>query len=280
MARIPLLDLVQDSKKPPAWILPDILAQDSIICLAGVAGIGKSVFCYALSIAVAAELPFLGRQTVQRKVLYLDEENGPANQPTYFTWAWRGLGSPNLESLESSLRIERQTIYAYQGRWADAIAEISRECRPGLIILDTTTPICRIKDENDNAEATRIIQALRYIQAAAGAHTTIIALRHARVEKERGAHGEVVGVHRKMRGATAWEGSTDGVLFHLGYPGASKRDGLRTTYLTSDKTRAFGLREDLIITPHWVYGPEGEKGLELAGNFAPQVNLSSIESTD
>src|SRR5262249_16591536 len=72
-----LPSLVTDSTAPPAWLITDLFYQSSLICLAGVPGVGKSLFSYAAAIAVASGRPFLGLSTKQTRVLYFDEENGP-----------------------------------------------------------------------------------------------------------------------------------------------------------------------------------------------------------
>lgn len=261
-----LESLITESNQPPKWLIKDFLYQNSIICLAGVPGVGKSVLSYTAAIAVASGRPFLGLEATQGRVLYLDEENGPASQPTYFKWAWRGLDCPPLEELALSLRVGQNAMLSYNGPWTDLMLQEVRSFRPNLIIFDTATKCFRVKDENDNAEATRIMSALSLIQAAADASTTILILKHARLVHD--SRNEFPDRY-KMRGASAWDGSSDGVMFHLADPGRPPA-GLRPTHLIPDKTRAFGLRHRLNITASWTSPDPLDSGIKLFGHFQPE----------
>jgi RecA-family ATPase len=240
----------------------DLLYQQSLICIAGVPGVGKSVLSYSLAIAIATGRPFLGLETTVGRVLYFDEENGPANMPTYLRWSWRGMGCPDLSTLSLNLRIGQNAILSHNGTWLDCMLEQVREFRPNLIICDTSSACFRLHDENDNAEASRVIGGLRLVQAAANNSTSILILRHARVERDpKGSSPD----RYKMRGASAWAGASDGVIFHLAPAG--NYHGLRPTYLLPDKTRAFGLRTQLTILPSWTSDDKSVAGIELAGRL-------------
>jgi RecA-family ATPase len=256
-----LESLITESTEPPRWLVRDLLYQQSLICIAGVPGVGKSVFSYSLAVAVASGQSFLGLPTAQGKVLYFDEENGPANMPTYFRWAYVGAGSPPLDPLSLSLFVGQNAILSDPSGWFNLCLAKAREYRPSLIIFDTSSSCFRITDENDNAEASRVVGNLRLIQAAADNHTSIIILRHARVEYDKDNKRTLY----KMRGATAWAGATDGIIFHLAPAG--NYHGLRPTYLLPDKTRAYGLRGKLTISPVWTCEDSSTRGIELAGKF-------------
>jgi len=257
-----LESLISESAAPPKWLVKDLLYQQSLICIAGVPGVGKSVFAYSLAVAVASGRNFLDLEVNQGRVLYLDEENGPANQPTYLKWAWKGMGEPSLEALSTNLRIGQNAILSHPAGWFACVGEEARAFRPNLIICDTSSSCFRVNDENDNAEASKLIAGLRLVQVAANNDTTILILRHARIERDaKGRHPD----RFKMRGASAWAGATDGVMFHLAPAG--NYHGLRPTYIIPDKTRAFGLRSKLIITPTWTSDDHKDRGIKLAGRF-------------
>jgi hypothetical protein len=65
---------VQKQGKQP-FLLQDHIARNSITLMVGDSGLGKSPFNYELGICIASGLPFLGIQTVQGRVLYLDYED-------------------------------------------------------------------------------------------------------------------------------------------------------------------------------------------------------------
>ena len=76
-----------------------------------------------------------------------------------------------------------------------------------------------------------------------------IALKHAKVDHENGRY--------TLRGAKAWEGSVDSIVYQIKSAGAPRSDGLAITKLQPAKTRAFGLRDPVHINPSWVNNREG-----------------------
>ena len=225
---------------------------------------GKSVLGYTAAIAVAAGLPLLNLPTAQARVLYFDEENSLPDAQQYFKWSWRGLDGPDTALIDAAVRFEHFTLSSYNGPWWEGMAQAAREHRPGLIIIDTATPACRVHDENDNAEATKVVQALRRVQLAADCNTSLLILKHARV-----THDPIGNEYRTVRGAKAWMGAADGVIYHVASRGFPRADGLRCTHLEPYKTRAFGLRQSLQISPTWTTSLEdSNRGIVLSGAFS------------
>ena len=127
-----------------------------------------------------------------------------------------------------------------------AMRSALRQHQPGLVIVDTCSPAFHIQDENDNAEASRVINELRQMRHEfAHPSMTYLLLKH---EKQR----DDITHRRTVRGAKAWLGAVDQTLYHVIPRGARRRkDGLRRTQLEPDKLRAFALRSRLSIEPEW-----------------------------
>lgn len=256
MRETKLSEIVTRPSRPPDWLLPGILHRGTMVVLAGQPGVGKSVLSLTLTLAKATGYPFLGRDLEPGRVLYFDEENSQPDFEEYIRWAWRGLGKPPARLLDKNIQMERFSLSEksgqFQGHYKHMI-DCAREFQPELVVIDTATPACQIKDENDNAMATEAIQRLRAVQSVAP-NSCILILKHARVDNESGTH--------TVRGAKAWVGATDATIFHMGLGGAPRADGLRNSQLVPEKIRAFGLQSTLKIHPEWV-DQEGEKGLQL-----------------
>jgi len=237
----------------PEWIVKDMLPRGTMVVLAGEAGAGKSFLSYSLAYAAALGLPFLGFPTAPTKVLYFDEENGDPDFLQYNQWAWAALGCPDISILDDRLRLEHHSLL---GGWKMAMRKALRDHKPGLTIIDTCTPAFHIQDENDNAEASRIIHELRDMRHEfADDSMTYLLLKH---EKQR----DDTSHRRTIRGAKTWLGSCDQTLYHVIPRGARRRkDGLRRTQLEPDKLRAFALRSRLSIEPEW--SEASPKGLIL-----------------
>lgn len=226
----------------PDWIVKDMIPRGTMVILAGEAGAGKSTLCYVMAYAVSCGMPFLGHATHPTNVLYFDEENGEPDWLQYNQWAWAGLGCPSTDLLDERLRLEH---FSLVGGWKEVMAKAIKEHQPGLVIVDTASPAFHVKDENDNAEATRIMQVLRHLRQL-GDKTTFIVLKH---EKHQDSHGPAES-RRTIRGAKAWMGAFDQVIFHVICNGAKRRkDGTRLTQLEPDKLRAFALRHRIRIDP-------------------------------
>ena len=250
MARIPLSRVLTETPPEPEWLVPGLLCKGTMIVLAGGAGVGKSVLCYTLAMALASGRPFLGRALAPTRVLYIDQENSLPDLTEYLHWVWRGLGEPSVAEIDTRLRIEHFSLSAAGAGRYNRMRGMAAEHNPELIVLDTTAPVCQLEDENDNAEASRAIRELRTVQSAAGNACTILLLKHAKLVTQERADDEAP-VRHTIRGAKTWSGELDGTLFHVARPGRPRKDGLRPTQLEPDKIRAFGLQETLEITASW-----------------------------
>jgi RecA-family ATPase len=223
-----------------------------MIVLAGSPGAGKSFLSYSLAVAGAVGAPFLGSTPESPfRTLYFDEENAPEDAAEYLRWTWNGLQRPSVAQIEANLwhyGLQLSRLPNSLAR-AEFMASAAAALRPDLIIIDTATPVCRIEDENDNAEASRAIAFLRRLRAVAAPNCTLLILKHMRIDKDSG--------HRDIRGAKAWSGECDGILFQEKAPGKPfpiLGRKFSSTRLSPQKTRAFGLQFPLKITPAEVSG--------------------------
>ena len=232
-------ELLEQPVVEPHWIVHDMIDRGTLILLAGEAGAGKSFLSYQLAYCVATGLPFLGFQTVPTPVLYFDEENARHHVQQYCQWIWRGLGKPEVPALDIMFHLHS---FGLDERWPSQMRELAGDLHPGLIVVDTATPALHIENENDNAEAARVIGRLRSVQRIAANETTVLVLKH---EKQR----DDTTHRRTVRGAKAWEGACDAILYQAKRPGKPRKNGWSTTRLEPGKLRAFGLRAAVDIDP-------------------------------
>lgn len=253
--RIELETILTAEDKEPDHVVQGLIYQGQMLVMAGEPGVGKSFLMYTMGMSIAADLAFLGRRTTHGPVLYFDEENSRPDLQQYLKWIWRGLGQPNIEEVAKYLFIEHFNL-AQQGRKRfEYMAKVAAELQPVLTIIDTASPVCDIKDENDNAEASRMIGFLRSVKESAGPQNAMVVLKHAKIVYDDEQK-------RTIRGAKAWLGALDGTLYHTLPAGQPRKDGLRNSQVSQDKVRAFGLRESIKIEPRWVESG-GQKGVRL-----------------
>ena len=246
---LPIADLIVGEDSPAEFLFDPFLPKRSCVLLAGQEGAGKSFLAYTLAMGLATGTSVLGWTTVPSSVLYFDQANGWPDCVQYLRWAWHGLGTPPLDLIRQNLHMAHFQLGARN--WVDRAGTLVVRTQPALLVFDTATPCCGLEDENDNAEASRSVNKIRALCGLSGASALI--LKHAKIQ-----HDGHAGY--SIRGAKTWGGAVDSVVFHVRSAGHPRTDGLANTKLEPTKTRAFGLRLPVKITPVWT---QNQRGLSL-----------------
>lgn len=262
MSRIILDDVWADDLPPPPWLLPHIMMSGQMIILAGDAGVGKSLLALVWAHSLAAGIKILGNNVKPVKVLYINEENSYYDMREYLRWARFGMNGIDEELLKANLRVEQFSLTLSDIRWFDNLRMLCDDWKPSLIVIDTATPSCQIQDEDKNGEASIAIGHLRRAIRASAKGCGMLVLKHAKIIRK--------GEDRTIRGAKAWKGACDGLIFHTRTAGRARDDGLHCTYLWPDKSRAFGLKKRLKISPCWVNQGTKRQGILLATHAEPE----------
>lgn len=261
MPKLTISELLDDTDdREPPWLVPNFICQGHMVVLAGEPGAGKSLVSYTLSLAKASGSEFFGATLSPAPVLYFDEENAIPDVRQYLRWAWRGLGSPDVGLISKNLHIEHFSLAAAGTSRYNYMRELAGKLQPALIVIDTATPACAIKDENSNGEASAALTDLRKVRYSAGPQCTMFILKHAKLDSDRGEY--------IVRGAKDWVGATDSTLIHTKQAGHPREDGFHNTRIRNRKTRAYGLRGVLKITPI-LTGEEATRGIQLHTELIP-----------
>lgn len=249
-----LSDILTGADPKPEFVIDGLVYAGQTLVIAGEPGVGKSFLQYYLSMCVAGGLLALDRPVVQGRVLYFDEENSRPDLCQYLRWIWRGLDRPSIAILQQNLFLEHFSLATAGNRWR-YMHDAAQELQPKLIVLDTVTPCCGIEDENDNSEASVVMQRLHAVKGVAQPGCALVLLKHAKFSHD-------PNERQTIRGAKTWLGAADGVLFHKRMHGRPRGDQLYNSVITPDKVRAFGLKRELVISPSWT-SDEGERGIVL-----------------
>lgn len=241
------------------WLIPELMVEGQMLVMAGDAGVGKSFLAMTLAQRVAVGTPVLSGAIEPQRVLYMNEENSYWDIREYVRWVRFSMNGINEQQLYGNLRLEQMTLQQSITRWDRELRRVCAEHQPKLIIIDTATPACAIKDEDDNGEAAVAIKHLRQAMAVSAPGCGMLILKHSKVVAK--------GEDRAIRGAKSWKGATDGLIFHTRCGGRPRVDGLHSSYLWPDKTRAFGLRERVLVRPSRVTDSLGHTGIHL--DFSP-----------
>lgn len=262
LARLLFDDLWADDPPTPPWLIPKIMLATQMVVMAGDAGVGKSLLSLVWSQSMACGLPLFGEKVESKNVLYINEENSWYDMREYMRWARYGLDGVSEDILKDRLRVEQMSLTLSPIKWYDNLRLIAEEHKPSLIVIDTATPACQIQDEDKNGEAIIAIGHLRRAMRVAAPDCGMLVLKHAKIIKK--------GEERSIRGAKAWKGSSDSLIFHTKTAGRPRGDDLHCTYLYPDKSRAFGLKERLKVTPQWVNKGAKKTGILLAYSADPE----------
>ncbi len=259
----PIVDILLSPEVEPPWLIKDMLLQGTLVCLAGEPAAGKSFVSYTLGMAIAAGVSALSGivpAAPPRRVLYFDQENSPHNRDKYLKRSWLGLvddhGTPPDVAMLHDYFIP--VNFRLGGPdWDYEAARFIDHFEPQLVVFDTAASAFGIQDENDNAEAARVIERIRHLMTHTNPMLTAMVLKHASTTVQQGGR-------RKMRGATMWQSLADQVVFQVraqGRPPTKKGKGLFITKLLPDKNRAYGLTDRVRIIPSWT--DEAHTGLVL-----------------
>jgi len=238
--------------------------QGTTVAVAGESGVGKSVINYHLAMAMAAGVPAFGGlipASEPKRVIYFDEENSTQNRHTYLQQVFYGL-MVTQPDLDMALLHENLRIAAFQlggEGWEVACRNWVESFRPHAMWFDTSTPCFNVQDENSNSEATAILRRIEQIKQLTDPVCTALVMKHAKTRML----GE--GRRRTMRGAKAWLSAVDQTVYHVKRPGRPTKDGLSVTWIEPDKTRAWGLNQNIYISPR--YTDKARTGIVLSGSY-------------
>lgn len=191
------------------WLVRALMPKESICCLAGDSGVGKSWVAYHLAQTLAAGLPFLGRFTTQQqRVAILDAESGPGLVKRRMGKLWGGL----LESgppLDSDLPL---SVFPGAYRFdtddrGERFAEWLNRVGFQVVILDPLVHFFSGGNENDAGTVAAFFEVLRHIQGLTG--VTFVVVHHSR--KQSNQNSNAAG--QMLRGSSAIRGVLDSHLF-------------------------------------------------------------------
>lgn len=151
----------------PTVIVEDMLQIDTVNILIGDSGLGKSPLLMQLGICVALGIPFLGLQTSQEPVLYVDYENSMIDLGDTLSNLSTFLGRPLPETFKV-LHFPQDPL---------AMEKTIRELKPKLVIIDALRGFDPRAEMESGAMATMLT---RLHKMAVEYHCTFLILHHIR----------------------------------------------------------------------------------------------------
>jgi hypothetical protein len=159
---------------PPDYLVHGLLQEAFLYALTGATGAGKTSITLQLAASVALGRSFAGRETKQRRVLYLAAEN-----PTDIRMRWIALAQQtdfdpetvDVFFVEGTFRISKMTavLQAEAERVGDEF---------GLVIIDTGPVFYEGDDENNRSQQSKHAEMLRGLIGVISGKPAVIANCH------------------------------------------------------------------------------------------------------
>jgi len=183
-----LSDLLAEDDENVSWLVDNMLPTGGFSVLAGKPKAGKSTLARNLALNVAQGGDFLDRKVQAGPVLYLALEEKRAEVKKHF----RDMGATGEEDI---------CIFASSAP-VDALQQVravAEQVKPALIIIDPLFRFARVRDSNDYAQVTQVLEPILRLARDTGCHVLCV---HHMVKGERQGGDSILG-------STAIFGSVD-----------------------------------------------------------------------
>lgn len=245
---------------PPKWVIPHFIAE-GVVLIAGGHGVGKTTAILPLAMA-AAGLHLPGYELAPkhwRSVIYVTEDTEQAKRIVagYSEAIGKSLEAINKRvHLVAALRMSVDAVVNVADYYRDYIRTITLENGqqvdiPPLVVFDTMAAVFQLENENDNAEASELVAAVK--QRFEGLPVWIVS----HVSKGNLTLDGAKSGAPTARGASAFEADANQVLYIVKEEKSPKR------WLVRGKTRFEAKWPELeIITGHGDIKAHNEFGEE------------------
>lgn len=204
------VDPLPDTLRQPKMILPGLIAA-GLVVIAGQHGVGKTTVLASIVVKVAGatELGDPLAPRYGRHVIYVSEDTAQFQRIMYaVAKAIPGAGAIIRQRvhLVEAVRMPIDQVVKVAAIYTERFTEeVDGNRLPPLVVLDTRSAIIAIDDENDNAETSQIMAALK--QRFAGLPVWIVG------HVAKASFGRADAKNMSARGATALEGDAHQVIF-------------------------------------------------------------------
>lgn len=158
--------------RQPEWVVEPIIEKDTVVLFTGDSGAGKSIICVSMILAIIRGERWCGYETVQGRVLYIDNENHARLVDRRLRMF--GFTPEDHKSLQYKSRLG---VQLGAGAWLEqALAEIEA-FEPSLIVLDTLGSTTTMTTSDNDSIIRTYATVLRPLASASRA---LLVLHHER----------------------------------------------------------------------------------------------------
>jgi hypothetical protein len=239
------------------WLVENRLRRGGVSILGGRPKAGKSTLARCLAASVVNGEPWLGSPTKQGPVVYFALEEQAEEVSEHFLL---------LEALKEELLIALDADYKQD----NVLAEVIKERKPALVIVDPLVKLVRVQDFNDYATVYAALNPILELARTSGAH--VMALHHTGKSERNGGDA--------LLGSTALSAVPD-AYFIMDRSGdrrslmSEQRSGVELKQVFLDwnaETRRFTLGEAVPETPY----EEVERRIAAALNSGEHLDTDAL----
>lgn len=219
-------------------ILHEVERGEIVMCPA-ITNRGKTTLWRNIGISIACGkefAPIVGAGT-PRSVLYLDFETrlyrarSDINKMLgHLSQDQRAMVANNFH-LIADCRIEERPLTLSNPRHLEIVEAEARRVKADVIILDTLTAAFEVENENDNAEAARVMKKLTAL--ALRLNCVVVFLHH--IGKAKQEEGQTVHAVHRARGASAYSGFSHAIFSLLPDPILRERNTLECAKVKGER---------------------------------------------
>jgi hypothetical protein len=158
-------------RPPTEWLVDGVISPSSLNLLVGEGGTKKTYSMLDLSVCLAMGKPWLGYETRQTPVLWVDEESGPDRMNQRLAQALRA------HQAEPDIPLEYLSVCQFNLRQPDDLNLFFRhafEMEAGLVVVDALADVMPGADENLVRDVVPVFRGLRGVATNTGAAVLVI----------------------------------------------------------------------------------------------------------
>lgn len=190
----------------PEFVVDGLLYQDTLAVWAGTGSVGKTATLVGIALAMGNNLPFLGQKVRQGRVLFLEAEGVSSLQHRIGAWN-AGLGQKLRDDHIDWIKVKRKMSPAILRK----VRDLHLANRYDLVVIDTMSSTFAVESENDNAEVSRLMSALKTEVRDAVPGTCAVLVHHTTNTTDKSGKTRF-----KARGASAYRDDADTVIIQHG----------------------------------------------------------------
>lgn len=171
-------------RKPPGFLIENLLQEQAVAILGGPGGVGKSFMALDWACRLGLGMEFYGLKVRRAKTIYVAAE-GVSNFGKRIA-AWQE--AHNVRVPDEAIAFVEEGVRLSDEESMKALGRVMVRFKPDLVILDTLSQLADIDNENDAAQIARVMKTAKWLRDQ-HAGSTVMIVHHANRSEKQGLRG-------------------------------------------------------------------------------------------